>query len=78
MPIYGAVVLLLPIVIGLVIRRAEDGALTGVAILLAIAAKAAYVETGVRRLIKADEPGLAGEERVGYLERAGGVSVAAG
>jgi hypothetical protein len=49
-----------------------------IALLLAIYGKGFYVDAALRRVAKADELGLIGAERDGYLRAAGGVSVAAG
>jgi hypothetical protein len=47
-------------------------------IFFAMGAKGFYVNSAVRRIVKADQLGLAGAEREDYLRRAGGVSLPAG
>lgn len=72
--IWGAAVILLPVIASLLFGFAGAG---GMAIVFACSAKSLYVRTALRRILKADDLGLAGDERVDYLRRAGGVSVVA-
>jgi hypothetical protein len=72
---FGAALVLIPFLIHYVIGGIGMVALAAT---FAISAKGGYVRAGLRRLLKADELALAGEERQRYLARAGGVSVVAG
>ena len=71
---YGAIVILLPLAVGYLFGSAGGG----VWLILAIWAKAWYVNAALARITKADQLGLAGAERSDYLRRAGGVSMVAG
>jgi len=71
---YGAMMIILPIVLGYLFGSA-GGALP---ILFAMWAKGWYVSTALNRIVKADTLGLTGAERTDYLQRAGGVSLPAG
>src|SRR5882757_6111867 len=74
MYVYGAMMIILPIVLGYLFGSA-GGALP---ILFAMWAKGWYVSHALDRIVKADKLGLAGAERTDYLQRAGGVSLPAG
>jgi hypothetical protein len=74
MYVYGAMMIILPIVLGYLFGSA-GGALP---ILFAMWAKGWYVTHALERIVKADKLGLAGAERTDYLQRAGGVSLPAG
>jgi hypothetical protein len=71
---YGAMVILLPLVLGYLF----GGVGGGMFVIFAISAKNWYVVHALGRICKADELGLAGAERADYLQRAGGVSLPAG
>lgn len=75
MYVVGAIAILVPIVVALLFPGV---ALTGAYIGLSMAARPTYVQSALKRISKADALGLAGSERVEYLRRAGGVSLAAG
>jgi hypothetical protein len=70
----GALVLVLPIVLGVVVGGAGGGSMAAFALL----ANGLYLNAALSRIAKADALGLAGEERAEYLRRAGGVSKASG
>jgi hypothetical protein len=70
----GAVLVLLPVVLGFFGLTGGGGSLAVAGIL----AKGIYVQTALGGILKADALGLSGPERSQYLERAGGVSVIAG
>lgn len=74
MYIYGAMFLLVPLVLGMLFPTAS----VALYVCSAIMGKTLYVQIGLGRILKADALGLAGEERKSYLQRAGGVSVLAG
>src|SRR3569832_264167 len=71
---YGAIVIFLPLIFGYLFGSVGGGAF----VIFAMSAKNWYVNLARGRIQKADELGLAGPERTDYLERAGGVSMAAG
>lgn len=71
---YGAMIIILPMILGYLFGSA-GGAM---AIVFAIWAKGWYVGSALHRIVKADKLGLAGAERSDYLQRAGGVSLPAG
>jgi hypothetical protein len=71
---YGAMLIFLPLIFGYLFGSA--GSTTS--ILFAMWAKGFYVKYGLERISKADKLGLTGTERTDYLQRAGGVSLAAG
>ncbi len=73
--VLGALVVLLPIVLGYLIGGGGSG---GAFAAIAMIAKPSYVRAALDRLAKADELRLVGEERAEYLRRAGGVSSIAG
>ncbi len=75
MYLYGAGILLLPVVLGLLLSGSGALAIT---IVTATYAKAWHVQIGLRRVLEADRLMLEGEARHDYLRRAGGVSVTAG
>lgn len=70
----GALVVLIPIVMGFVVGGAGAGATA----VFAMMANGLYVTTALGRIAKADTLGLAGEARADYLRRAGGVSTVSG
>jgi hypothetical protein len=72
--VWGAALILVPIIADLLFGIAGAGVLAIAAILTA---KGTYVRSTLRRIQTADELGLSGDERARYLERAGGVSVVA-
>lgn len=74
MYIYGAIFLLVPIVLAMLFP-ASSAALY---VCSAMTGKPLYVQSALGRILKADALGLSGEERKRYLERAGGVSILAG
>ncbi len=71
---YGAMIIILPIVLGYLIGSAGSA----LPILFAIWAKGWYVSSALNRIAKADKLGLIGAERTDYLQQAGGVSLPAG
>jgi hypothetical protein len=71
----GALIIFLPMLAAYLFGFAGNA---GFGAGLAVLANSQYVLSGMRRLLKADALGLAGEERQEYLRRAGGVSVVAG
>jgi hypothetical protein len=71
---YGAMIVILPIILGYLFGSAGSA----LPILFAIWAKGWYVSYALNRIIKADGLGLTGAERSDYLQRAGGVSLPAG
>ena len=73
--IFGASVILLPVILSLLIGSAGLG---GGAIIFAMVANSIYVRSALSRILKADALGLTGEARSDYLRRAGGVSPVAG
>jgi len=75
MYLVGSLVIFLPILAGYLFGFQGNA---GIAVGLAVSANNLYVLSGMKRLHKADELGLSGEERQEYLRRAGGVSVVAG
>jgi hypothetical protein len=70
----GALLILVPLVIGILFPSASLASMAGIAAY----AKYFYVQSALRRTQKADTLGLAGAERADYLHRAGGVSIVAG
>lgn len=74
MYIWGASLILAPIVLALLFPSLSGGAF----VYFAVAAKPIYVHAALKRIKKADELGLSGAERTDYLQRAGGVSRIAG
>ena len=74
MYLYGAMIIILPIILGYLFGSAGSA----LPILFAIWAKAWYVTCALNRIVKADKLGLTGGERTDYLQRAGGVSLPAG
>lgn len=68
--LFGAVVLLTPIVLGLLLGNIGSAS----AVVFAIYANTWYVQNGLKRIVKADSLGLTGSERADYLRRAGGTS----
>lgn len=77
MYLYGAVILLLPILIEFVIDI-PSGATIGLAIVVSMYSKSWYVQKALGHIAEADARGLAGAERAEYFRRVGGVSVLAG
>jgi hypothetical protein len=75
MYLVGSLVIFLPLLAAYLFGFAGN---VGFGAGLAVLANGQYVLCGMRRLLKADALGLAGEERQEYLRRAGGVSVVAG
>jgi len=73
--LYDALCIVIPLAIALVFDLSAG---SGIAVAIALSAKAWYVSAGLQRLGKADQLGLLGEERNDYLRRVGGVSPAAG
>lgn len=73
--IWGAAVLLLPIIVGEVFGGTGTAGMWGG---IAVIAKLLYVSTGIARIQKANALQLTGEARADYLRRAGGVSTVAG
>jgi hypothetical protein len=71
---YGAMIIILPIILGYLFGSAGSA----LPILFAVWAKGWYVTYALNRIIKADTLGLIGAERSDYLQRAGGVSLPAG
>jgi hypothetical protein len=71
---YGAMIVILPIILGYLFGSAGSA----LPILFAVWAKGWYVTYALNRIIKADTLGLTGAERSDYLQRAGGVSLPAG
>jgi hypothetical protein len=71
---YGAIVIFLPLIFGYLFGRVGGSTF----ILFAVEAKSWYVNHALDRIAKADALGLTGPERADYLQRAGGVSLAAG
>ncbi len=72
----GAVLLALPLVLGLLLP--ETNGAGGVAVFLALFADYWYVFQALSRVAKADALGLEGFERVAFLQAGGGVSQLAG
>jgi hypothetical protein len=70
----GSLIIFLPVLAAYLFGSAGN---IGIGVVLAVLANSQYVLSGMRRLLKADALGLAGEERQEYLRRAGGVSVVA-
>jgi hypothetical protein len=70
----GALVLFLPMLLKYLIGGMSIGSI----VVFAISAKSWYVTTAMARIAKADQLGLKGDERIDYLQRAGGVSLIAG
>jgi hypothetical protein len=73
---YGAIIILLPIILGYLFASASGGG--SMVVVFAIFAKGWYVNSALQRIVKADQLGLTGPERISYLQRAGGVSLTAG
>jgi hypothetical protein len=71
----GSLIIFLPLLAAYLFGSAGN---IGIGVVLAVLANSQYVLSGMRRMLKADALGLAGEERQEYLRRAGGVSVVAG
>jgi hypothetical protein len=71
---YGAMIIILPLVLGYLIGSAGSA----LPILFAVWAKGWYVNIALSRIAKADKLGLIGMERTDYLQQAGGVSLPAG
>jgi hypothetical protein len=73
--IFGAIFLLAPIVLALLVGDAgSSGAWASTAIL----GKPLYVTSALNRIVKANKLGLIGPEREDYIRRSGGVSWVAG
>ena len=75
MYVFGTLLIFVPPLLGYLFGITGNA---GVAAGLAVSTKSLYVQLAMRRLQKADNLGLIGEERQTYLRRAGGVSVLAG
>jgi hypothetical protein len=75
MYIFGSLLIFLPALAGYLFGLTGNAGLVGA---LSVSANSQYVQSGMRRLQKADELGLIGERRQEYLRRAGGVSIVAG
>jgi hypothetical protein len=75
MYLWGAALIVLPIILGLVIGGTGGG---GTMFAFALFAKPLYVHTALARISKANQLSLTGAERDDYLRRAGGVSIVAG
>jgi hypothetical protein len=75
MYIFGSLLIFLPALASYLFGFTGSAGLAGA---LAVSANSQYVQSGMRRLQKADELGLIGESRQEYLRRAGGVSILAG
>jgi len=71
---YGAMIIIMPIVLGYLFGSAGSA----LPILVAMWAKGWYVSSALSRIAKADKLGLIGSERIDYLQQAGGVSPPAG
>ena len=71
---YGAMIIILPIILGYLLGSAGSA----LPIVFAMWAKGWYVTHALNRIVKADKLGLMGAERTDYLQRAGGVSLPAG
>jgi hypothetical protein len=71
---YGAMIVILPIVLGYLFGSAGSA----LPFVFAMWAKGWYVTYGLNRIVKADRLGLTGPARTDYLQRAGGVSLTAG
>ena len=76
MYLQGAVWLVLPIVLVMIMGAGAGG--TSMTIIYLLDGNREYVQYANSRLKNADRLGLTGDERVNYLRRAGGVSWAAG
>jgi hypothetical protein len=74
MYIYGAIFLLVPIIMALLFPSAS----VALYVCSALLGKSLYVQAGLNRIMKADAVGLSGQERKHYFERAGRVSILAG
>jgi hypothetical protein len=72
--IWGAALILVPIVLAVLFPSLTGGGMAYIGII----AKSIYVQAGLSRIRKADTLGLQGAEREDYLRRAGGVSLTAG
>jgi hypothetical protein len=72
---YGAMLIFLPVIMGYLVGYGGSSAM---GIVFAMWAKGTYVNGALRRVYKADQLGLSGDERHGYLQRAGGISLIAG
>ena len=70
----GAIIIFLPLLATYLFGSASSA----MGIIFAMSAKTWYVKYALGRIAKADTLGLAGAERTEYLQRAGGVSCAAG
>ena len=70
----GAVMLFVPMILSYLVGGTGAGAW----IFFAMVAKGLYVDAALARITKADQMGLQGADRHDYLQRAGGVSLAAG
>ena len=73
--VLGALIVLLPLVLGYLLGGSGG---SSAAIVIAVLAKPSYVRAALERIVKADALKLEGAERADYLRRAGGVSPAAG
>jgi Protein of unknown function (DUF2628) len=73
--LYGALCFFIPVAVALLFDMTAGA---GVAIVIAVSAKAWYVSTGLRRIAEADQLELKGEERRDFLRQVGGVSPTAG
>jgi hypothetical protein len=71
---WGAVTILVPIVVGILYPSGSVGSLAAMGAL----GKGLYVNAGVNRIRKANQLGLTDKARTEYLTRAGGVSTVAG
>jgi len=74
--LYGAFMVLMPIALSYVTGATAAGG--GSVAVFAVYSKYIYVHSALSRIIKADDLGLAGQERLDYLHKAGGVSLTAG
>jgi hypothetical protein len=73
--LYGALCTVIPLAIALAFDLSAG---SGIAVVIALSARAWYVSAGLQHIGKADQLGLLGAERSDYLRRVGGVSPAAG
>jgi uncharacterized protein DUF2628 len=71
----GALCLVIPVTVALVFDLSAG---SGIAVVIAVSAKAWYVAAGLRRIAEADQLELLGAERSDFLRRTGGVSRSAG
>jgi Protein of unknown function (DUF2628) len=73
---YGAAAVV--IFVPMLLKYLVGGMGVGSIVFFAMSAKCWYVSAAMARIAKADRLGLKGSERMGYLQRAGGVSLTAG